>query len=123
MQNLLIVEDEHDSAAVVEMILQPSGLPFMVAEDAYQAIEILKNNPGGFVGVIIDLALPGKDGFSLLQEIRSLPQLAHLATFAMTAYHTPELKSRCIKAGFHAYFPKPLDTSLFLGTLDRILSR
>lgn len=123
MRDLLIVEDEHDSAAVVGMILQPAGLAFTVAEDAYQALAILENNPRGFVAVMIDLALPGKDGFALLQDIRANAALSHLTTFAMTAYHTPELKSRCLKAGFNAYFPKPLDTSLFLGTLERILSR
>lgn len=119
---LLVVEDEPDSAAVVEMILNPANINTEVRGNAEDALDLLLNNPTTYSGVIIDLALPGMDGFALMKAIRTTATLKHLKLVAVTAFHTPELKSRAIKAGFDAYVPKPLDTSLFIGTLERLLS-
>ena len=118
---LLIVEDEPDSAEVVNMILQPAGVDTTVVGDAESALDKLADTPGAFDGVIIDLALPGMDGFALMERIRSEASVKHLKLVAMTAYHTPELKSRAVKSGFDAYFPKPIDTAVFLGTLEKLL--
>ena len=120
---LLVVEDEPDSMAVVELMLNPANIDTAEAVDAEQALQILNANPNAFSGVIIDLALPGMDGFALLQTIRKSPALKHLPCVAMTAFHTPELKSKAIRIGFDAYFSKPLDTAVFLGTLERLLSQ
>jgi CheY-like chemotaxis protein len=121
MSLFLIVEDEPDSANMLEMILAPAGVPTQLADTAEDALVALRQNPSGYALVIIDLALPGKDGFALLDAIKSDASLSHLPTVAITAYHTPELRSRATKAGFSAYVPKPLDTSVFLGTLERLL--
>jgi CheY-like chemotaxis protein len=120
---LLVVEDDSDSMAVVTLMLNPANIDTSEAVDAEQALQILNANPNAFSGVIIDLALPGMDGFALLQTIRKSPALKNLPCIAMTAFHTPELKSKAIRSGFDAYFPKPLDTAVFLGTLERLLNR
>lgn len=120
--HLLIVEDEPDSAEVVEMLLAPTRIATTVVSDAYQAIDQLAAAPNKFSGVIIDLALPGMDGFGLLNELRSAASTAALPLIAITAYHTPELKAQALKAGFNAYFPKPLDTTVFVGSLERIIT-
>lgn len=121
MLPFLIVEDELDSAQMMEMILFPAGVPTEIASNAEDALVMLRNNPKGYSMVIIDLALPGKDGFALLEILQADKSLSHLPTVAVTAYHTPELRSRATKAGFSAYFPKPIDTNVFLGTLERLL--
>ncbi|MBL8134309.1 MAG: response regulator [Anaerolineae bacterium] len=118
--HLLIVDDEPDSAEVVEMMLAPARIATTVVGDAYQAIEKLQEDPEGYSAVIIDLALPGMDGFGLLNELRAAAETSEKPLIAITAYHTPELKARALKAGFNAYFPKPLDTTVFLGTLSRM---
>ncbi|MCK6578685.1 MAG: response regulator [Anaerolineae bacterium] len=118
--HLLIVDDEPDSAEVVEMMLAPARIATTVVGDAYQAIEKLQEDPERYSAVIIDLALPGMDGFGLLNELRAAAATSDKPLIAITAYHTPELKARALKAGFNAYFPKPLDTTVFLGTLSRM---
>lgn len=118
--HLLIVDDEPDSAEVVEMMLAPARIATTVVGDAYQAIEKLQEAPERYSAVIIDLALPGMDGFGLLNELRAAAATSEKPLIAITAYHTPELKARALKAGFNAYFPKPLDTTVFLGTLSRM---
>jgi two-component system, chemotaxis family, sensor kinase CheA len=120
--HILIVDDEPDSAEVASMILAPARITSTTAGDAYQAIDLLRANPGLFNAVLVDLAMPGMDGFGLLTALRQAAETAQLPLIAVTAYHTPELRSRALKAGFNAYFPKPLDTSVFLGTLQRMLA-
>ncbi len=120
---LLVVEDEPDSANVVEMMLNAARIATEIAVNAEDALDVLLNRPDAFDAIIIDLALPGMDGFALMKAIRATASVKHLRLIAVTAFHTPELRSRAIKAGFDAYVPKPLDTTLFIGTLERLLSQ
>jgi CheY-like chemotaxis protein len=116
---ILVVEDEPDGVEVVQMILA-GHVDVSVAHHAEDALKHLQNGTP-FDGVIIDLALPGMDGLELLEHIRAMPAIASLPAVAITAFHTPELKAKCLDAGFNGYFAKPLDTAIFLGTLERIL--
>ncbi|HEX2622288.1 MAG TPA: response regulator, partial [Phototrophicaceae bacterium] len=70
---------------------------------------------------IIDLALPGKDGWKLLSEIKANPATRDLPCIAITAYHTASLREEALKNGFKAYFPKPIDAAWFIQQLEAIL--
>ena len=122
-RHLLIVDDEPDSAEVAAMMLASAHIATTIVHDAYEAITLLEAQPDGYRGVLVDLAMPGMDGFALLRQLRASATTAHLPLIATTAYHTPELRAQALKAGFNAYFPKPLDTSVFLGMLERMLTR
>jgi len=123
MQNikLLIVEDEHDSANVIRLSLDAAGISTDWVEHAQLAFDKLEADPQAYQGLIIDLALPDIDGFELMSELRSQSSVSHLPMIAVTAYHTPELKDKALESGFDAYFAKPLDTNIFLATLERLL--
>lgn len=120
--HLMIVDDEPDSAEVVQLLLDPASISTTIVYDAYEALNRLQAEPNEYSGLIIDLALPGMDGFELLNELRASPITAALPLIAITAYHTPELKVRALQAGFNAYFPKPLNTSGFLGALKQVIN-
>ena len=105
----LIVEDDPDGAAVIEMILISAGFEALIAPTAEKAMDILKKEPSGFNGAVVDLGLPGMDGFEFLEAVREIESLASLPLVAATAFHTPELKDRAIKRGFDSYFAKPFD--------------
>ena len=116
---ILIVEDEPDGQELVARMLSQVNVPVDVAGTAEEALEFLETNSYG--AVVIDLALPGMDGFELLGRIRRDADLTGLTCVAMTAFHTPELKRQAIQDGFDAYFAKPLDRARFLGALDEII--
>jgi CheY-like chemotaxis protein len=118
--NILIVEDDPDGAEMVNMMLRSAGISTVVTDSAESALSALRMEQK-FDAAIIDLALPEMDGMQLLQEIRRKPATKSLTTIAVTAYHTPELKVKALDAGFNAYFPKPLDTALFVQALERVL--
>jgi CheY-like chemotaxis protein len=117
---ILIVEDEPDGQELVARMLSQVSVPVDVVGTAEDALELLEVNEYG--AVVIDLALPGMDGFQLLGHIRGDSELSGLTCVAMTAFHTPELKRQAIQDGFDAYFAKPLDRTRFLGALDDIIS-
>lgn len=118
----LIVEDDPDGADVLNMMLESVGLDTVLVTSAEHALDELYHNPTMYDAVIIDLALPEMDGFELQGRLRDLPDLQHLVLIAVTAYHTPELKVKALDEGFDAYFAKPLDTTLFVQALERLLS-
>lgn len=118
----LIVEDDPDGADVLNMMLESVGLDTVLVASAEHALHELYHNPTMYDAVIIDLALPEMDGFELQSRLRDLPEMQHMVLIAVTAYHTPELKVKALDAGFDAYFAKPLDTTLFVQTLERLLS-
>jgi len=122
MNKLLIVEDDVDSQALISHIIGYMNLAHDIAGSAEQALEILDRSAKDFDAVIIDLALPGKDGWQLLSEIREDATTESLTCIAVTAFHTSKLREEAIRAGFDAYFPKPLDATNFVRELEQILA-
>jgi CheY-like chemotaxis protein len=120
MSQILIVEDEPDSADVVRRILVKVGMNCRIAETAEIALGTLNADPD-FQAVIVDLALPEMDGFELMQTIRRSPHIARLPLIAVTAFHIPELRVKVMDSGFDAYFPKPLDKNLFVQGLQQLI--
>lgn len=118
----LIVEDDPDGADVLDLMLVSVGLETMVVNSGEHGLYELKNNATAYDAAIVDLALPEMDGFELMGRLRDHPDLRHLVLIAVTAYHTPELKFKALDAGFDAYFAKPLDTTLFVQALERLLA-
>lgn len=119
--HILIVEDDPDGQALVSHVVRHLRIPYEVVGDAEQALKNLSVHADAFKAVIIDLALPGKDGWELMTDIRKNPDTSHLICIAVTAFHTSKLRGDALKAGFDAYFPKPLDAAEFARELNLIL--
>jgi CheY-like chemotaxis protein len=119
--HILIVEDEPDGRAVVEGMLDYFQMTCFSVADAEDALVALDRN--GYNIAVIDLALPGMDGFDLIRAIRSTPHLANLPCMAVTAYHTSSVKHQAFKAGFDSYLPKPLDSARFVHALHRLIAQ
>jgi CheY-like chemotaxis protein len=118
---ILVVEDDPDGQAVVAHILQSMKIPVDVAKDAEEAEQYLFVRDTPYRAVIIDLALPGKDGWELLSEILDDPNVADIPCIAVTAFHTSKMREEALRAGFTAYFSKPLDATSFARQLTAIL--
>lgn len=120
-QHILIVEDDPDGQALVSHVVEHLNIPFDVVGDAEKAAEKLFKANSPYRAVIIDLALPGKDGWELLSEIRENPTSENLLCVAITAFHTSKTRSDALNSGFDAYFSKPLDASVLARELEAIL--
>jgi CheY-like chemotaxis protein len=117
--NVLVVEDEYDSMEFVQGLLQHYGIHSVGASTGEEALEILRQMSPNLV--IIDLALPGLDGWGLLKQLRANKALTGVPLVAITAFHTPELAEQAIEAGFSAYFAKPIDATSFVRELEGIV--
>jgi len=117
--NVLVVEDESDSMELVQGILSYYGIHSVGAVSAEEALQILKTTTPTLM--IIDLALPGLDGWQLLKQLQANKSLQRVPKVAITAFHSPELAEQAIAAGFHAYFAKPIDATSFVRELQAIL--
>lgn len=117
---ILVVEDDPDGRELVSRMLRYHRIPVELVNDAEAAIEQL--NVNDYSGVIIDLNLPGMDGWTLLKNIQHNTRTSHLPCVAVTAYHSVETAVQAIENGFSAYFPKPLEATSFVRELERVLA-
>ena len=119
--HLLVVEDDPDGQDVVATILEHLNISIDVASTAEEAEGFLFGTNTVYNAVIVDLALPGKDGWELLSGIQQNPNTANLRCIAVTAYHTSKLREQALTHGFHSYFSKPIDATGFARALGEIL--
>lgn len=119
---ILVVEDDPDGQEVVSVMLHHLGVPVVdVAGTAMEAEALLFVAERSYHAIIIDLALPDKDGWELLGLIQAYPATTHIPCIAVTAFHTSRLREQAIKSGFTAYFPKPLEAITFARRLEAML--
>ena len=103
---ILVVEDHADVREGLRELLESSGYAVDVAEDGARGIEqALTHRPRI---ALIDIGLPGVDGFGVAQRIRSLVPKEELTLVALTGHTHPDDLLRVVESGFDAYLPKPI---------------
>lgn len=94
-------------------------LSFTVVDDAESALEFLKTNTPDIV--LMDIFLPGLDGYQALDRIRRMYQSSKGRIIATTAYYTHDTEQEILSRGFDGYVAKPFDRNL-IGYLEKALS-
>jgi CheY-like chemotaxis protein len=105
--SILVVDDNHDAAESMAVLLRMEGYPVHIAYDgptALQAVESLRPR-----AVLLDLGLPGIDGFQVAERIRSMPDGARILLIAISGYGQDEHRRRARQTGFDQHFVKPID--------------
>jgi CheY-like chemotaxis protein len=105
---------------LVQGVLGYYGIESYGAETAERALELIAEWQPTLV--IVDLNLPGLDGWSFLKRAKCLPHCANVPFVAITAYHSAEMAEQAIAAGFAAYFLKPIDATSFVRELEGIVN-
>lgn len=117
--NVLVIEDEADSMELVQGLLSHYGIQSVGATSGEEALEMLQRSTPTLI--ILDLALPGVDGWGVLKQVKANRSLSRVPCVAITAFHTPELAEQAIEAGFDAYFAKPIDSTSFVRELQALV--
>ncbi len=125
MQSLpiLIVEDDPDARSMVSHIIHYLKMPYEGVWHTGIALNKLYTSGSQYSAVIIDIALPGKNGWELVKYIRNQPTTESLLCIAVTAYHTSKSREQAVLSGFNAYFPKPLDATHFAREFSVLLAQ
>lgn len=116
---VLIVDDNPTNAKLQKILMESAGWEVLVAGDAEQALALLRGKRPDLV--LMDLQLPGMDGFELTTHIRSLPAFVDLPIVAVTAYAMNGDDARALAAGCDGYVTKPINTRSFAETVTRFV--
>ena len=119
---IVVVEDHDDARRYLGLFLDRLGANVVVARNAFEGLEAIKNNRPDLV--VSDITMPGMDGFGLLREIRALGPDAggSVPVIAMTALVTHADRARILNAGFQAYLPKPFSPDKLVETILTVLN-
>lgn len=121
MSRVLVVEDETHLAEGLRFNLQAEGYSAEIAEDGETATDLLLTKHENFDAVVLDIMLPGKDGFSVVSELRAARN--YVPVLMLTARSQPEDVLKGFAAGADDYLPKPFDLSILLARLQGLLRR
>lgn len=119
MSKILIAEDETRLAAFIEKGLRKNGFLTAVASDGLEALQMAKNEE--FQLLLLDLCLPIKDGWWVLQELRS--QGKALPIIVLTAMHDERNSTTAFNLGANDYVTKPFHFSNLLTIIKSYLNR
>ncbi|RYD21638.1 MAG: PAS domain S-box protein, partial [Verrucomicrobiaceae bacterium] len=110
---LLIVDDNKDAAETMAMLQQLRGHETRVAHDGPQGISVAEK----FLpeAILLDIGLPGMDGFEVARRIRTMPGLEKTFLIALTGYGSEGDRQKALAAGFDEHLPKPADLELLHG--------
>ena len=121
MSRVLIVEDEAHLADGLRFNLEADGHEVDVDGDGQQALERLLADRARYDAVVLDVMLPGKDGFSVVKQLRT--QGHFVPVLMLTARSRPEDVLQGFEAGADDYLPKPFELQILLARLRGLLRR
>lgn len=121
MQRILIVEDDSDVAELVAFNLRRAGFDTLVAHDGLRGLETaLKESPDL---VILDLMLPGKDGYAVFKDLRRDNRTADTPVIMLTARAQTEDRIVGLEAGADDYLTKPFSPKEMILRVHSVLRR
>ncbi len=117
--NILVVEDDEFNQKIVNQVLKRFGANTVLASNGLEALIALEKNH--FDIVLMDLHMPGMNGYDTTTHIRKISRHAQLPVIALTASVTDEDRQHCIDIGMNDFISKPLNKTELLSTLEQWL--
>jgi len=114
---ILVVDDNLDAQATLAMYLELQGTQVHTAPDGHQAIVLAEAQRPRLI--ILDIGLPGIDGYEVCRQIREQPWGKDIVIVALSGWGQREDKEKAFASGFDEHFTKPLD----LGSLEAFLQQ
>ena len=119
---VLVAEDNRFNQQLVEHLLRRKGHDVRVASDGHEALAALER--GGFDLMLLDVHMPGCDGFQVIKTLRQREQATggHLPVIALTARAMRSDRERCLQAGMDDYLAKPIAAAEIFRVMERVLA-
>ncbi|MGD2030149.1 MAG: response regulator [Desulfobacterales bacterium] len=120
-KKILIVDDDNKIHELLTKILSSNGYKVEVASDGFEAgANILRFKPDL---MILDLFMPGMDGFEVCKRIKTDPDASHIKILAITGFDTDENRKRIMQAGADGYLAKPMRKRTLLQNIEEIFEQ
>jgi DNA-binding response OmpR family regulator len=121
MTRILIVEDETHLAEGLRFNLEAEGHSVHISGKGEEALALLLKKDSDFEALVLDVMLPGKDGFTVARELREAKN--YIPLLMLTARGRPEDVLQGFEAGADDYLPKPFNLAILLARLESLLRR
>jgi two-component system KDP operon response regulator KdpE len=118
---ILIIEDDPDLRRGLNIRLRASNYDTAFAADAVMALSIAKKEAPDLI--LLDLGLPGGDGFVVLDRMKNIASLACTPVIVVSARDPKANEKRALAAGAEAFFQKPVDNDELMKAIQRALMR
>lgn len=118
---ILVVEDNPMNRELVSIALTGVGYVVLEAEDGHGLLDRVKAEHPDLI--IMDLQLPQIDGFTLTRQLKTDAETVAIPVLVTSAFSKREDQIRALEAGCNDFLTKPLDMSLFLQTVARLMSQ
>ncbi|SDA12404.1 Signal transduction histidine kinase [Methylobacterium sp. UNC378MF] len=119
---VILVDDDLRNIFSLTSALEQHGLEVLFAENGQDGIALLKTNPN-IDAMLIDIMMPGMDGYETMRAIRAQPAFRSLPLIAVTAKAMKGDREKCLEAGASDYVSKPIDMDQLLAVLRVQLAR
>ncbi len=121
MKTILIAEDQPAGLELMREMLEARGYKVLEARDGGEALSLLAESTPDLA--LLDLQMPVKNGYEVLEAIRKDGRLAEMPVFAVTALAMQGDRERVLQAGFDGYITKPVSWPILLLEIERALAR
>ncbi len=120
---ILIVDDDPEMIRLVREVLEMMPSDVLVEKTGEAALALLYREvtSGGVDAVLLDIMMPGEDGFRILDRMKSAPKLQQIPVILITGLNSIEAKTRGLQMGADDYILKPFDPQELLARLDVVL--
>jgi excisionase family DNA binding protein len=116
---ILIVDDDPGIQKLLSKMLSYNGYQIELASDGFEAgIKTIQFKPDL---MILDLIMPGMDGFEVCKHIKGNPSTSHIKVLAYTGYDTKENRDRILQAGADGFMAKPVSKDTLLNKVQKLL--
>jgi DNA-binding response OmpR family regulator len=118
-KKILVVEDDADQRLAISVRLKANKYAPVFAGDGIAALAAAQREHPDLM--VLDLGLPGGDGFLVLERMRVIPRLAGIPIIVLTARDPVAARDRSLNLGAAAFFEKPVDSEAFIATIRAML--
>ena len=119
-KRILVADDKPTGRELVRTVLENQGYEIYEASDGIQALDLAHRNHPDLI--ILDLHMPGLDGFGVIKELRLDAHFATTPVVALTASAMQGDRQRALNAGFTGYITKPVSLKALRAEVERLLA-
>lgn len=116
-RRILLIEDNPHNRYLACFLLRARGWEVIEAEDGPDGLRVAADVAPAVI--LLDIQLPGMDGYEVAHRLRANPSLAEVPIIAVTSYAMPGDREQCLAAGCTGYIEKPIDPEHFAEEVER----
>jgi CheY-like chemotaxis protein len=121
-RTILLMEDEADISLLAQFTLESAGFKVLVANNGNEGLGLLESE-GAINLIILDIMMPGMDGYEVLKRLKSDPVKKDIPVLIFSAMVQEKEVEKGYQLGAEGYIKKPFDAKLMISEVERFLSK